>query len=208
MVFDAKVQRAGALPSSKKDGGWKAALRRFLRPELTRAEASRVLWSDDRVVLVYDAFPKGRVHLLLLARDPSVERGVSSLRPRHLPLLEHLYVVSRAIVAELERRGVGGSYPYRTGFHAVPSLDVLHLHILSEDFNFTCLKKKRHWNSFTKPEYFVSPDWVLQHMRASGTLPPSLRAEAKAVIKSDMQCHLCQERVNNIQSLRKHLKSC
>lgn len=39
--------------------------------------------------------------------------------------------------------------PCRCGYHAIPSLQPLHIHIISQDFDSPALKKKQHWNSFT-----------------------------------------------------------
>jgi len=35
------------------------------------------------------------------------------------------------------------------GYHAMPSMQRLHLHVISTDFNSPYLKTKYHWNSFT-----------------------------------------------------------
>ncbi len=43
----------------------------------------------------------------------------------------------------------------RIGFHAKPSMDHLHLHVLSTDFLSPCLKTKKHWNSFNT-EHFLN----------------------------------------------------
>jgi hypothetical protein len=42
----------------------------------------------------------------------------------------------------------------RLGYHAIPSLEPLHLHLVSADLDSACLKHKKHWNSFAGP-FFV-----------------------------------------------------
>lgn len=37
---------------------------------------------------------------------------------------------------------------FKLGFHRVPSLDRLHLHVISKDFSSNCLKTAKHWISF------------------------------------------------------------
>lgn len=37
----------------------------------------------------------------------------------------------------------------RCGYHGIPSLQPLHLHIISQDFDSVRIKKLRHYNSFT-----------------------------------------------------------
>ena len=43
----------------------------------------------------------------------------------------------------------------RIGYHAVPSMHRLHLHVISTDFDSRCMKTIHHWNTFTTP-YFIS----------------------------------------------------
>ncbi|KAG8748728.1 hypothetical protein FRC10_000119 [Ceratobasidium sp. 414] len=42
----------------------------------------------------------------------------------------------------------GFKWDVRVGFHAVPSMDHVHLHVLSSDLCAPALKKKQHYNSF------------------------------------------------------------
>jgi len=37
---------------------------------------------------------------------------------------------------------------FKVGFHAEPSMQRLHLHVISRDFVSPSLKTKKHWNSF------------------------------------------------------------
>jgi aprataxin len=50
----------------------------------------------------------------------------------------------------------------RIGFHAIPSLDGLHLHIISEDMAFC--KHKKHYNSFMT-DFLVKPETVIELLR-------------------------------------------
>lgn len=54
------------------------------------------------------------------------------------------------------RDSAGRPVPIRLGYHAIPSLSLLHLHIVSSDLDSPALKNKKHWNSFATP-FFVSP---------------------------------------------------
>ena len=54
------------------------------------------------------------------------------------------------------RDSAGRPVPIRLGYHAIPSLSLLHLHIVSSDLESPALKNKKHWNSFATP-FFVSP---------------------------------------------------
>ena len=51
-------------------------------------------------------------------------------------------------------------------------------HVQMQDFNSSCLKTKRHWNSFTSP-YFLNPEEVIDRLRASGAFKPPPSDQAK-----------------------------
>lgn len=40
---------------------------------------------------------------------------------------------------------------FKIGYHAKPSMQRLHLHVISRDFHSPWLKTKKHWNSFNSP---------------------------------------------------------
>jgi hypothetical protein len=60
--------------------------------------------------------------------------------------------------------GVSPALCFRMGFHAQPSMLLLHLHVLSEDLNSPALKHKKHWNSFTT-RFFVAPQRVIEQLQ-------------------------------------------
>jgi aprataxin len=83
-------------------------------------------------------------YLLVLARDASLRDGPLALRFEHVPLLERMVAAGRAAAVEAlaqEEPGGGGgsggsgglSRTFRLGFHAVPSMPTLHLHVVSQD---------------------------------------------------------------------------
>ena len=51
---------------------------------------------------------------------------------------------------------------FRYGYHTIPSMLQLHLHVISCDFVSPCLKTKRHWNSFTT-EFFINSRGINMH---------------------------------------------
>lgn len=42
---------------------------------------------------------------------------------------------------------------FKIGYHASPSMQRLHIHVISKDFNSAYLKTKRHWNSFNTDNF-------------------------------------------------------
>jgi hypothetical protein len=82
------------------------------------------------------------MHLLLLPKPPTglSVASIASLRREHLPALRSLHSSARCIAAALAARREGTEV--RLGYHALPSLEPLHLHLISQDFDSECLKNK------------------------------------------------------------------
>jgi hypothetical protein len=99
---------------------------------------------------------QARVHLLIVARDVSGELLLSNghlcMRARpliltayfrpvtHLPLataslLVHMHRVALAFVHRLRRSLQPAAVAFQAGFHSVPSLVPLHMHVMSRDFD-------------------------------------------------------------------------
>merc|ERR1739848_578035 len=72
------------------------------------------------------------------------------LTAAHIPMLEALDALAQRFVSA-RRTSLSD---VRFGFHAVPSMKVLHLHVISKDLDSPSLKNKKHWNSFTLPNFF------------------------------------------------------
>ena len=142
-----------------------------------------VISFDDELVVMRDKYPKGRVHLLVLARDVALQAGPSALRHEHASLLERMASAGRAAAAkEIEtldaregQSGGGGGgggggdaisrRTFRLGFHAVPSMSQLHLHVVSQDLRGDGMKHRKHWNSFAT-DFFRDVDDVIRELRA------------------------------------------
>lgn len=101
------------------------------------------------------------------------------------------------------------------GFHAVQSMAPLHIHIISRDFDSSCLKNKRHWNSFNT-DYFIPLDKLMEQVKAAGgdsqaavleRLRLGRRDELEAMLKKDLKCHKCRADVKNMPELKRHLEA-
>lgn len=64
--------------------------------------------------------------------------------------------------------------PMRAGFHSVPSMRQLHMHLLSLDYASDSLKSKKHFNSFAT-DFFVPPASWERMLLECGELSPSYR---------------------------------
>ncbi|XP_032297283.1 aprataxin isoform X2 [Coturnix japonica] len=108
------------------------------------------VYKDEKTVVIKDKYPKARYHWLILPWD-----SISSLKSvtrEHLELLEHMHSVGQKMIEQCPAKG---SLEFRLGYHAIPSMSQLHLHVISQDFDSPALKTKKHWNSFTT-EYFLN----------------------------------------------------
>ena len=91
------------------------------------------------------------------------------------------------------------------GFHSIPSMQRLHLHVISQDFDAVPLKTKKHWNSFTTP-FFLSPEHVRAEIVARGEVRVD-DARAKAMLKQPLRCEACDLTLANIPGLKSHLRA-
>lgn len=48
---------------------------------------------------------------------------------------------------------------FQIGYHSSPSMQRLHVHVISKDFHSPCLKTKIHWNSFTTKFFWSIHGW-------------------------------------------------
>ena len=91
----------------------------------------------------------------------------------------------------------------RYGYHAIPSMKPLHLHIVSQDFISQALKKKKHYLSFTSP-FFMDAESVESKLEWSGSLDLS-PAVYETMLKGPLSCHVCGKSQPNMPKLKAHL---
>lgn len=111
-------------------------------------------------------------------------------------------------VAENRINSIKSMYPrsqFIIGFHAMPSIKQLHLHLISTDFHSPRLKNKKHWNSFTTP-FFLSIDFVINELKSKGRLFIN-ESEYNQYLNEPLRCYHCQTILKNIPSLKSHLES-
>jgi diadenosine tetraphosphate (Ap4A) HIT family hydrolase len=177
--------------------GWRGALQDYARKPESCGSTVRLF--NDRVVVIEDKFPKARVHLLVLARDLSLNKA-TDLRREHLPLLREMERVADEQIARARQRG--SATEFQVGFHAVPSMLVLHVHVISRDFKSTALKHKKHWNSFTTP-FFVTLRDVIERVETTGRV--TLRAdESESQLSANMTCPHCGAALRNMPAVKSH----
>ena len=204
-------------------GGWSQALVQAAQdPEAARATQS-IFHVDEQVVGLVDKFPKARKHVLFVAREEGLDR-VGQLGQQHLPLLLHMRELALRWIGEQQQQGQvqqqqqgqisqqeqqqqQGRQPipkgWQLGFHAIPSMFQLHLHVVSRDFDSPCLKHKKHWNSFTTG-FFKNLDDVLGELQQSGRVVVDV-GEAEKLLKQPLKCHVCGVEQANMPKLKLHI---
>ena len=180
---------------------WKNSLRHIVqKPSSYRDE---IFFMNEDFVVIYDGFPKARVHLLLMPRREDVDT-ISHLRREHLPMLHRLFALSREIAFHLKSQDP--SLVLGAGFHAIPSLSLLHCHLISQDMDSPFIRRKSHWNSFTT-DFFVSIPTVVEMLQSAGLVEMD-HEQMMAWEKASMKCHRCRAILPNIPSVKRHVGTC
>uniref|UniRef100_A0A8C2LAR3 Aprataxin n=1 Tax=Cricetulus griseus TaxID=10029 RepID=A0A8C2LAR3_CRIGR len=156
------------------------------------------VYKDDVVVVIKDKYPKARHHWLVLPWA-----SISSLKAvtsEHLELLKHMHTVGEKVIADF----AGSSkLSFRLGYHAIPSMSHVHLHVISQDFDSPCLKNKKHWNSFNT-EYFLESQAVIKMVQEVGRV--TVQEGTSELLKLPLRCHKCQQLLPSIPQLKEHLR--
>ncbi|KAG8733910.1 hypothetical protein FRC12_018701 [Ceratobasidium sp. 428] len=112
----------------------------------------------------------------------------------------------------------GFKWDVLVGFHAVPSMDHIHLHVLSSDLCAPALKKKHHYNSFRSDlGFFLHLEDVLGWFELPTATPfakgPTFERKAaipaqkyEPLLKTDLACFKCREKFKTIPQLKAHLQ--
>lgn len=193
--------------------------------------SSIVVYYNDDFVAIHDRYPKSSLHLLLLPRDPSktrlhpfeafedpeflakVKAEVKKLRTLAAGELRRRY--GKVSATERARQEAMDADPppeelppgrdwekdIMSGIHAHPSMNHLHIHVLSVDRYSDRLRHRKHYNSFSTPffidveDFPLSKDDVRRHPGRQGYL------------KRDFICWRCGQNFGNkFAELKRHLE--
>lgn len=186
-----KASKSSGPPTKKPPAGhWSLGLKASMEdPELR-------LHADDMCVIIKDKYPKAKFHFLVLPNEAIP--NMKSLKPEHIPLLKHLEEEGRKIAKKSS-----DVLDFRYGYHAIPSMSHIHLHVISQDFDSPCLKTKKHWNSFTTA-YFIDSQDVIKMMEDNGRFEVDT-SQYVDMLKRPLKCHVCKKDFNTIPALKQHL---
>ncbi|XP_064295239.1 aprataxin isoform X2 [Phalacrocorax carbo] len=182
----------GTLSKKEHLGHWSQGLKSSMQdPEMQ-------VYKDDKTVVIKDKYPKARYHWLILPWDPI--SSLKSVTRDHLELLEHMHGVGQKMIEQCPSRE---SLKFRLGYHAIPSMSQLHLHVISQDFDSPALKTKKHWNSFTT-DYFLNSEDVIEMVRSKGKV--TVKDRVSELLKLPLKCHCCKQQLSTIPQLKEHLR--
>lgn len=227
-----------------RSGNWKSALQVYLDVEdcasLSATLQANIYYHDDDCVVIYDGYPKARMHLLLLPRrlsslsSPDSQatnikgstcgiRSIADLRKDlHYEELRKCHATARKLVKHLTeeyeslyRRDTTTTTTttnsdkclVRMGYHSVPSLDNLHLHIISTDLDSLYLKNKKHYNSFAT-NFFVDANEVENQLLRNGAVATIDVPGEEAKLQQALRCFQCGAIQKNMPILKQHLLNC
>lgn len=192
---DKSKSKSGA---SKGWGSWAQSLYKVaMDPEKHK---NGVLEITPDVIVLNDVYPKAKKHLLVLARLDGLDR-LADLHLGHLQLLKTMHEVGIKWVEKFLEDD--DSLIFRLGFHSVPSMRQLHLHVISQDFDSQHLKHKKHWNSFNT-EFFRDSVDVIEELEKYGKA--SIKDES--LLSKELRCHRCKSAHPSIPRLKSHIITC
>lgn len=120
--------------ASRRAGAWSAGLSVYvLHPERS---AEFIVFRNDTFTVIRDIYPKAKHHFLVLAN--SLIESVNHLNASHISLVEKMVEVADDIT-----RPHLPTHSFLYGFHAIPSMRYLHMHVISDDFQSDKLKTKK-----------------------------------------------------------------
>jgi aprataxin len=191
---------------------------------------SRIVEYDSNWVLIKDLYPKATVHFLLLPRDPKFykQHPCQAFKDEgFLSEAKNAAQKARAIAAS-ELRRLHGSYSkseqprneamdsddppdelpagriweedIKMGIHACPSMNHMHIHIISRDNYSDRLKHRKHYQSFNSPFFICLDEFPLADDDERWNIE-----EAK-YLKKDFECWRCGEDFGSqFKKLKEHL---
>lgn len=191
--------------------------------------ADLVIYYNDDFTIIKDLYPKSSIHTLVLPRsDKKLLHPFDAFEDTEFLSLvrQETEKVKTMVASELRRKyghlsrtdaarveamesdnppeelptGRDWSKDVITGIHAHPSMNHLHVHVLSRDMVSDCLKHRRHYESFNTP-FLVG----LEHF----PLPlddPRRDPRRSRYLDQDLKCWRCGKNFGNkFKKLKEHL---
>lgn len=173
----------------------------------------RFVWHREEglALVIYDGYPKASVHLLavplldLRASTFAVPpNSIYDLTSQSLPHLKRFHEYLARVVERVKERSKEAGM--MLGYHVVPSLRVMHAHIISRDlYNSPHVKTRKHWQSFTKSPGLFLPFQELEAALERGRrLAPPSGPAVEALMRADFTCPRCFKSFDSLLNVKAH----
>ncbi|XP_078160370.1 APRATAXIN-like protein isoform X1 [Carex rostrata] len=179
-------------------GSWALALHNTAKDPEKHKDG--LLEISDNLIVLNDLYPKAKKHVLVLSRLNGLD-CLEDAKREHLPMLRSMHSAGVKWVNKFLSEDP--SLYFRLGYHSVPSMRQLHLHVISQDFDSPSLKNKKHWNSFTTAFFRDSVD-VMDEIEEHG----SAKLTDEKLLEMELRCHRCKSAHPNIPKLKSHIVKC
>lgn len=186
----------------------------FLSLESSMKDQKLQVFKNDRFVCIKDKYPKSKAHFLLIPNGetfPKLIKLADLINLSHsIDVLTELKSLSKKIIEENFPDNLKSKV--LCGFHSIQSMQPLHMHIISTDFQSDCLKNKKHWNSFNT-KYFINLDDLIECLKNEKDYFKNdfFNLNNKNVLASylncELKCNICGALQKNMPSLKRHLTS-
>ncbi|CCF55835.1 hypothetical protein KAFR_0A04000 [Kazachstania africana CBS 2517] len=192
---------------------WKAALTPYLNhPEAYSKET--ILFYDTNVVIINDAFPKSTFHLLVIPRNKVLTKkhpAVALTESEKNRLEPYIDIATKYVYDKfMKKYKVKGKQLnkesfieqfIKVGVHSIPSMNNLHIHVITNDFYSDRLKNKKHYNSFNS-NFFINWEEL-----PFSEIPDPKVVEKEYIKNKDLVCCYCENNFGNkFAQLKSHLK--
>jgi len=193
MAVHTKRQKSESGGERKKAAHWNSGLLASMDDPALRVEA------DDKIVIIKDKYPKAKFHYLVLPKESLA--NLKALQKDHIELLKHMENKGREIAKKCDT-----NWNFKFGYHCIPSMSHVHLHVISTDFDSPSLKTRRHWNSFTT-SYFVNSEDVITQLEKNGKYSAMDSKKAQELLDLPLRCHVCLKEQTNMPKLKEHIRA-
>ncbi|KAG1754569.1 hypothetical protein EDB19DRAFT_1969949 [Suillus lakei] len=161
---------------------------------------SVLLSHSETCLTVFDAFPKLPFNVYQLANLRSLLKcEKSSAKELLTELSQEAGNVKTMIESEMLKK-YGFKWEIWMGFHAVPSMEHLHLHVLSADL---CSPRMN-------LAFFIHLSDVLSWFDADSsyykTISQLKKSDYEPLLKEDLSCWKCNHNLSNMPKLKSHLQ--
>ena len=162
-------------------------------------DPEQIFEQDHLSVTLKDGFPKAKYHYLIVPREKL--NSVTELTSRDLHLLQHLHKVAENLVLRIQSKEP--DLKFRFGYHAVPSMHRMHMHVVSQDFSSPRMRTKHHWNTFNT-DYFIDSAKLINTLEKSGRIEVDVFFYEQ-LLNLPMKCNQCSEVFEDVDLLKSHL---